>query len=105
MVSDPKVELPRAALFTRLRQLWIERYDAPDIRATSASLAAKLGLSRQKITDYASGARPAPDWVLNKLARECDVELRLREDGVMICPARLTAGDVIPWSTQTTEPV
>lgn len=99
--TDPKVEIPRAELFGTLRRIWIAQNDAPDVRATSSSLASRMGLSRQKLNDYANGSRPCPDWVLQRLARECHVEIRLRPDGVVVVPSRATSGEVIPWAPTT----
>lgn len=101
-MTDDQVEIPRAALFSRLRQLWIEQNDAPDKRATSSSLAAHLGLSRQKLNDYANGSRPCPDWVLQRLSHECRLEVRLRPEGVIVSPLRKAGtGELIEWLRTT----
>jgi hypothetical protein len=92
-------------IFTRLRELWIA--DTSANGRTSTSLAAALGTTRQKVNDYASGARPVPDRVIQHMLRLVGptAEIRLRADGVYVLQGRAApAAGRLPWQAAGTIP-
>lgn len=93
-----RLVLPRAELFELLRGEWVSARDG-----SSVDLANRLGMTRQKVSDFVSGARPCPDWVLWVLADDLGLELRLRREGVVVARRAKLPADCarIPWAFES----
>lgn len=81
--SERGTEPPVHELFTELRAKWLERNKG----ATSTDLAARFGVHKQTISQWATGTDPskrAPWWCMLTLAKDLNLEIRLADDGARL---------------------
>lgn len=89
--TNSESELPINKLFAELRDEWLSKGTDASPR-TSASLARKLDVKPQRISQWATGSDPSrglpPWWVILTLADDLNKEVRINADEVSVVRRR-----------------